>query len=174
MEDVFFTTGTNEYPANFTESKKRLARYVGTCNYRGAATASLVIETMTNPTFTVTKRPDQPNLKAATEDKVDEANEKMLILDYSVEIAKYIKDQKETRIKERGWKENGPKLWNLVLSHCPKQVTLKLEAQPGYEDHALKRDPVRLLELLRDVAHSFSATTKTKPWRSSNRTSSST
>ena len=57
MEDVFFTTGTNKEAANFNETKKRLARYVGTCNYRGAATAPLVIETMTNPTFTATSRP---------------------------------------------------------------------------------------------------------------------
>ena len=32
LEDVFFTTGTNEDAANFNETKKRLARYVGTCN----------------------------------------------------------------------------------------------------------------------------------------------
>ena len=131
---------------------------MGTCNYRGAATASLVIETMTNPTFTATKRPDQPNLKISTGDKVDEANEKMLILDYSVEIANYIEDQKEARIEERNWKENRLKLWNFILTHCPKQVTLKLEAQPGYDDHPLKRDPVKILELLRDVAQSFNAT----------------
>ena len=120
MEDVFFTTGTNEDAANFNETKKRLARYVGTCNYRGAATASLVIKTMTNPTFTATKRPDQSNLETLTGDKVDESKEKILILDYSVEIAKYIKDQKETRIEEQDWKENGPKLWNLILTHFPK------------------------------------------------------
>ena len=82
----------------------------------------------------------------------------MLILDYSVKIANYIEDQKEARIEERDWKENGPKLWNLILSHYPKQVTLKLEAQPGYDEHALKRDPVKLLELLRDIAQSFDVT----------------
>ena len=43
MEDVFFAMVTNEDAANFNETKKRLARYVGTCNYRGAATASLDI-----------------------------------------------------------------------------------------------------------------------------------
>ena len=52
MEDVFFTTGTKEDTVNFLETKKRLARYVATYNYRGAATVSLVIKTMTNPTFT--------------------------------------------------------------------------------------------------------------------------
>ena len=55
LQDCYFTTGTNEDAANFNETKKRLARYVGTCNYRGAAAASLVIKTMTNPTFTSTK-----------------------------------------------------------------------------------------------------------------------
>ena len=142
MEDVFFTTGTNKEAANFNETKKRLARYVGTCNYRGAAAASLVIETMTNPTFTATKRPDQPILTTASGDKIDDAKEKMLILVFSIEIANYIEDQKEARIEERDWKENGPKLWNLILSHCPKLFTLKLQVQPGYEEHALRRDPI--------------------------------
>ena len=41
-------------------------------------------------------------------------------------MANYIEDQKETRLEERDWKENGPKLWNLVLSHYPKIVTLKM------------------------------------------------
>ena len=72
MEDVFFTTGTNEDAANFLETKKRLARYVGTCSYRGAATASLVIETMTNPTFTTASRPKKPNFKLEGGDKVDD------------------------------------------------------------------------------------------------------
>ena len=88
----------------------------------------LVIKTMTNTTFTATKRPDQPILTTPSGDKIDDAEEKMLILDYSVEIANYIEDQKEARLEERNWKENGPKLWNLLLSHCPKTVTLKLEA----------------------------------------------
>ena len=57
---------------------------------RGAAAASLVIKTMTNPIFAVTKRPDQPTLKTASGDKIDEAQEKILILDYGVEIANYI------------------------------------------------------------------------------------
>ena len=87
-------------------------------------------------------------------------HQQILILDYGVKIANYIEDQKETRIEERDWKENGPKLWNLILSHCPKQVTLKLEAQPGYEEQVLKRDPIKLLELLRDIAQSFDATKK--------------
>ena len=63
LTDVFFTTGMNEDAANFNETKRRLARHVGTCNYRGAATASLVIETMTPPTFTTIKRPEEPTFK---------------------------------------------------------------------------------------------------------------
>ena len=44
----YFTTGTNKDAANFNNTKKRPARHVGTCNYRGAAAALLVIETMTS------------------------------------------------------------------------------------------------------------------------------
>ena len=31
-------------------------------------------------------------------------------------------------------------------------------AQPGYDEHALRRDPIQLLELLRGVVQSFDAT----------------
>ena len=117
----------------------------------------LVIISMTSPTFTRKKRPDVPTLKDAGGEKVSEAQEKILIIDYGVVMASYIEDQKETRLEERDWKENGPKLWNLVLSHCPKTVTLKLEAQPGYEVQALNRDPIQLLKMLRDIAQSFEA-----------------
>ena len=61
--DVHFTTGTNEDAANFNKTKRRLARHVGTCKYRGAAATSLVIETMTPPTFKTSKRPDEPTFK---------------------------------------------------------------------------------------------------------------
>ena len=55
------------------ETKKRLARYVGTCSYRGAAKASLVIKTMKDPMFTTVSRPDKPNLKKEGGDKVDDS-----------------------------------------------------------------------------------------------------
>ena len=76
LQDCYFKTGTNEDAANFIETKKRLARHVGICNYRGAAVASLVIETMTSPTFTTTKRSDAPTLKNTGREKVSKAQEK--------------------------------------------------------------------------------------------------
>ena len=54
LTDVYFTTGTNEDAANFNETKRRLARHVGTCNYHRAAAASLVIKMMAPPTFKTT------------------------------------------------------------------------------------------------------------------------
>ena len=133
LTDVYFTMGTNEDAANFNDTKKRLARHVGTCNYRGAAASSLVTETMTPRIFTTSKRPYEPTFKDEDKVKFSGGQEKLSIINYGFIMANYIKDPKETRLEERDWKENGPKLWNLVLSHCPKTVTLKLEAQPGYE-----------------------------------------
>ena len=79
LTDVFFTTGMNEDAANFIETKKRLARHDGTCNYRGAATASLVIETMTPPTFKTPKRPDEPTFKDEAGQKLSEGQEKLAL-----------------------------------------------------------------------------------------------
>ena len=97
LEDVLFTTGPNEDAANFIETKKLLVRYVGTCSYRGAATAALVIET-TN------LRPIKPTLKKEGGDAVEDAVKEILLLDYSIKVAKFIDDEKEARIEERDWK----------------------------------------------------------------------
>ena len=99
MTDVFFTTGMNEDAANLNETKRRLARHVGTCNYRGAATASLVIETMTPPTFKTSKRPDEPTFKDEAGQKFSEGQEKLALVNYQVVMSNYIKDRKETRIE---------------------------------------------------------------------------
>ena len=63
--------------------------------------ASLVIETMTSPTFMTTKRPDVPTFKDEGGEKVSKAQEKLAIIDYGVVMANYIEDQKETRLEER-------------------------------------------------------------------------
>ena len=84
LTDVFFTTGMNEDAANFNDNKRRLARHVGTCNYRGAATASLVIETMTPPTFTTTNRPDKPTLQDDAGQKIMKGQEKLALINYQV------------------------------------------------------------------------------------------
>ena len=72
LEDVYFKTDTFQDAADFLETKDKLARYVGTCNYRGAATAPWVIDTMTTPTFTDVKRPDKPTFKNKDDEEVDE------------------------------------------------------------------------------------------------------
>ena len=92
---------------------------------------------MTEPTFTTVSRPAQSTLKKGDGTKINNSKKEILLLNYRIEVAKCIDDEKEARVEERDSKENGPKIWNLVLSHCPKQVILKLEAQPGYEANAL-------------------------------------
>ena len=122
----------------------------------------MIIKTMTEPTFTTNTRPIKPTLKKEGGGAVDESVKEMLLLDYSIEVAKFIDDEKEARIEEGDWKENGSKIWNLVLSHCPKQVILKLEAHPGYEANALKRGPIHpwfLLSLVHVITAMFSTRT---------------
>ena len=80
----------------------------------------MIIETTTKPTFTTNTRPIKPTLKKEGGGAVDKSVKKMLLLDYSIEVAKFIDDEKESRIEERDWKEVEPKIWNLVLSHCSK------------------------------------------------------
>ena len=116
---------------------------------------------MTEPTFTTNTRPIKPTLKKEGGGAVDESVKEMLLLDYSIEVAKFIDDEKEARMEEGDWKENGPKIWNLVLSHYRKQVILELEAQPGYEANALKRGPIHPWFLLR-LIHVITAMCSTR------------
>ena len=95
LEDVLFTTGTNEDAANFIETKKRLARYVGACSYHGTATASLVIEMMTEPTFTMVSRPVQPILKKEEGGEINDSEHKILLLNYSIEMPTLLMTRKK-------------------------------------------------------------------------------
>ena len=63
--------------------------------------ASLVIETMTSPTFTTSKRPDEPTFKDEDGVKFSEAQEKLAIINYGVVMANYIDYQLWTRSEER-------------------------------------------------------------------------
>ena len=87
LEDVWFKTDTFQDAADFLEMKDKLARYVGTCNYRGAATASRVMDTMTLPTFTDVKIPDQPTFKDKDGAEVDKTQKEILVLNYSMEMS---------------------------------------------------------------------------------------
>ena len=71
LEDVCFKTDTFQNAADFLETKDKLVRYVGTCNYRGAVTASWVVDTMTTRTVTDVKRPDKPTFKNAEDEELD-------------------------------------------------------------------------------------------------------
>ena len=158
LEDVWFKTDTFQDAADFLETKDKLARYVGTCNYRGAATASRIMDTLPLPTFTDVIRPDQPTFKDEEGTEVDKTQKEILVLNYSMEISTWIEDVKVVNAKKRDWEENGPKLYNLLLQHCPKTVIIKLQGQPDYEANTVSRDPVKLLVMLRDMAHNHDST----------------
>ena len=98
---VLFMTGTNEDAANFIETKKRLARYVGTCSYRGAAKASLVIETMTKPTFMTVSRPVQPILKKEEGGKIDDSKKEILLLNLRLPSLSMTRKKQEWRSQIR-------------------------------------------------------------------------
>ena len=87
LEGVCFKTDTFQDAVELLETKDKLARYVGTCNYRGTATALWVMNTMTTPTFTDVKRPNKPTFKNKDDEEVDKTQKELLVLDYSMEIA---------------------------------------------------------------------------------------
>ena len=115
LEGVWFKTDTFQDAADFLETKDKLARYVGTCNYRGAATASWVMDTMILPKFTDVKRTDQRTFKDEEGKEANNTTKEILVLNYSIEISTWIEDVKVVKAKKRDWEENGPKLYNLLL-----------------------------------------------------------
>ena len=84
---MWFKTDAFQDAADFLETKDKLARYVETCNYRRAATALWVMDTMTTPTFTDVKIPDKPTFKNEEDEEVDKTQKELLAFDYSMEIA---------------------------------------------------------------------------------------
>ena len=101
LEYVFLKIDMFQDEADFLETKTLLARYAEACNYRGAALALWVMDAMTSPTFDEVVKPNKPNFKDAQNNEVDKTQKELLLLDYSMEIANYIKDVKETNAKKR-------------------------------------------------------------------------
>ena len=75
-----------------------------------------------------------------------------------MKISIRIEDLKVLNAKKRDWEENGPKLYNLIIQHYPKTAIMKLQGQPEYKQNTVSRDPVKLLTMLRDMAHNHDLT----------------
>ena len=140
---MHFTPGLSTSVVNFHNVVRDILTYVGTCNYRGAASASLAISEMALPTFMTTKKPGRPVLTAMDgEEVISDGLARMLIVEYEQQMSEYAGLQEDARQESNNWKENGPKIWNLLITHCPKNVITRLEAQADFEENKKKRNPI--------------------------------
>ena len=156
LENDLFTVNLPDSAANFHAVKKKIAQWVGTSNWKGAVRASQVIETLVEPIFEKIPQPDSPIL--ADPSTPNPSQDKVALLEYSIEGAEYIEDQKELRKEKREYKEIAPKIWNLFLNHCPPETCLRLEAQPKWVSNQLSREPVELGKTLRALSEAFDVT----------------
>ena len=58
----------------------------------------------------------------------------------------------------RTWEDNGSRLFNLILQHCPPTLVLKIEGQPVYDSCKDARDPAALLVIVYDITYKHDAT----------------
>ena len=72
----------------------------------------------------------------------------MKVETYKVELAEYMIELKEDTSDKLEWKDNGPRIFNLILLHFPPTLITKLEAQPGYDACKDARNTVALLKLM--------------------------
>lgn len=79
-------------------------------------------------------------------------------MDYQMKVMEYTKHIKVRNAYVHEWEDNGPRLFNLILHHCPPTLVLKMEGQQQYENCKDYQDPVALLVILRDVTHKHDAT----------------
>ena len=56
------------------------------------------------------------------------------------------------------WEDNGSKVYNVVLQHCPSLRVLKIGRQPGFEKCKDDCDVAKLLKIIRDLTHKHDAT----------------
>ena len=66
LEKDLFTVDQPDSAANFHAVKKKIAQWVGTSNWKGAARASQVIETLVEPVFVKLDPPVSPVLADAS------------------------------------------------------------------------------------------------------------
>ena len=80
-----------------------------------------------------------------------------------MEVAEYIIELKDDKVDKRQWQDNKPRVFNLILIHCPQTQITKIEDQPGYDACKDARDPVALITSIRDITHKHDITkNKTK------------
>ena len=156
LEHDLFTVNLPDSAANFQAVKKKIAIWVGTSSWKGAARASQVIETLVEPVFVKLDPPVSPLLSEASDP--NPSQDKVALLAYSIEVAEHIENAKELRRKKREYEEIAPKIWNLLLSHCPPETCLRLEAQPNWESNQLSREPVELGKTICALSQSFDVT----------------
>ena len=83
---------------------------------------------------------------------------RMMLVEYEQEMSEYAGEQRDARQERNDWKENGPKIWNLLITHCPKSVITRLEAQADFGENKKQRDPIQLLIMLRDISQAHDST----------------
>ena len=156
LEHDLFTVNLPDSAANFHVVKKKIAQWVGTSNWKGAARASQVIETLMEPVFVKLAPPVSPVLADASAPNASQ--DKVNLLAYSIKVADHIDSLKELRKKENEYEEIAPKIWNLLLGQCPPETCLRLEAQPNWASNQLSREPVALGKTIQALSQAFDVT----------------
>ena len=131
LKEVYSSTGTAKDATDFLVTKTALSRYVGIQSYRGAATALRVFKNTTPSVFN--KPPRSTGIHF--EDDFGLQKQEMLVLEYQLLISEYTKKNKEYLTYKREWEDKGPKLYNLILQHCPPVLILKITGQPGWKHY---------------------------------------
>ena len=84
----------------------------------------------------------------------------MKIEDHKIDAAEYTEELKGHNTDKSEWEDNGPRIFNLILVHCPTTLITKMEAQPGYDDCKDNQDIAALLKLIRDITHEHDTTAR--------------
>jgi hypothetical protein len=153
LQKVLFSFGSTKDAAEFITTKSKLARFVGTQSWPGAAAASMAMEDMAEPILTPPIRPklEQETIKQdGTTETITRPETSPM---FKMEVEDYIAANKTYNSKKDKWEENRPRAYNLVLQHCPPELETRLTSQAKWEKVRADRDVVSLLKMIRDIAH---------------------
>ena len=175
LEDVVFTFGTAKDAATFDHTKAELVKFVGVQPWRGAAAASQALDTGVEPTFLQPTRPARPVKRSKPrvnadgspmldadgvqqlEDYSDDEYDAMLA-EWKLDVSEYVEDMKEYRTAKRDWDDCRVRIYNLLLTHCPKELETKLKEMSNWAKISADRDAIELVKLIRGITHKHDET----------------
>ena len=119
----------------------------------------MALETLTESIYDEPAEPFIPEIVYNYKDKsVEDPEYESKSLRYRMQLSMYTRNHNEWSKSVKNWKNNGSRMFAIVLQHCPKDFTQRLKSNPWYSVTNSTEDIIALTRMICDAAHAHDDT----------------